>query len=143
MHSTSSTFFPSMYALAEAKTLFPDADDFILVSLGTGQYPLDKYTYEQAKSWGTASWIRPIIDVLFHGASINEHQYMESMLPPDELNRQRYYRFQVDVTKEYEPLDNTDPTDLENLCLLAQENIIQKYKKLVTTIFNSTYSVNI
>ncbi|MGH2318831.1 patatin-like phospholipase family protein [Planococcus sp. SE5232] len=42
---------PAMYAYAEAKTLFPDEKDFLLVSLGTGEYTRH-IRYEKAKDWG-------------------------------------------------------------------------------------------
>jgi hypothetical protein len=61
---------PSMIALVEARRLFPEGQDFLLVSLGSGavRYPL---RYEQARGWGVAQWARPILNV-FQAALTNE-----------------------------------------------------------------------
>jgi hypothetical protein len=57
---------PAMCALVSAYKLFPQAKEFMLVSLGTGslERPIP---YAQAKDWGLVHWARPLLNVLFDG----------------------------------------------------------------------------
>jgi hypothetical protein len=57
---------PAMTALVAAYKLFPDAKEFMVVSLGTGslERPIP---YDEAKNWGLVHWARPILNVLFDG----------------------------------------------------------------------------
>jgi patatin-like phospholipase/acyl hydrolase len=58
---------PSLCALASARRLFPEAERFLLVSLGTGaaEAPIDA---RKAREWGDVEWLRPILAVLVDGA---------------------------------------------------------------------------
>jgi hypothetical protein len=58
---------PAMCALVAAYKLFPDAKNFMIVSLGTGslERPIP---YSEAKDWGLVHWARPILNVLFDGS---------------------------------------------------------------------------
>ncbi|OKH21069.1 patatin [Hydrococcus rivularis NIES-593] len=57
---------PTMCALVEAKTTFPDVNDFLVVSLGTGEL-IRPILYEQAREWGKAEWGQPLLSVVFSG----------------------------------------------------------------------------
>jgi uncharacterized protein len=57
---------PGMTALVAAYRLYPQAKQFIVVSLGTGslERPIP---YKEAKNWGLVHWARPILNVLMDG----------------------------------------------------------------------------
>ncbi len=57
---------PTMCAYAELKPLYPDATDVVVVSIGTtgNKKP---YVYEQARDWGSAQWVGPILEIMMDG----------------------------------------------------------------------------
>ena len=115
---------PAMCALVEAKVAFPDADDFLVVSLGTGE-TTRPILYDQAKDWGLVGWVRPLIEVMFDGM-INTVDYQLRQLLPDREGAQRYYRFQARLDEKSGDLDNTDHLTLRDLRLLAEAVIRDK-----------------
>ena len=64
---------PAACALAQAaKAGSPDG--VVMLSLGTGQKEWP-YLYEEARRWGAARWLRPLIDCMFDGQSdVAAHQ---------------------------------------------------------------------
>ena len=48
---------PGMATYSEARHLYPDASDFLVVSVGTGDGN-DRLTYEGAKTWGLLQWAK-------------------------------------------------------------------------------------
>jgi len=63
----------------------------VLVSLGTGEHTHPR-TFDEIKDWGLVAWARPILDVVFDGASDAVNYQLTRVLPPD-----RYWRFQVEL----------------------------------------------
>ncbi|MGB3493274.1 MAG: patatin-like phospholipase family protein [Elainellaceae cyanobacterium] len=101
---------PAVSAYAEAKRLFPDDQDLLMVSIGTGQINPEA-SYEEAKDWGLASWVKPLIKFMFDGVS-DAADYQLKYLLGDEPGR--YYRLQTDIDEESGAMDLAD-----------QENIIR------------------
>ncbi len=119
---------PAMCALAEAKVAFPDADDFLVASLGTGEMTRP-ILYEQAKNWGLVGWVRPLIDVMFDGM-INTVDYQLRQLLPDREGIKRYYRFQARLDEKSGDIDDTSHLTLRDLRLLAETVIRDKTSDL-------------
>lgn len=116
---------PSMCAYVEAQTLFPDADDYLVVSIGTGEL-LESYGYQEAQYWGTANWIQPLFSIVFHGnGAIADHQ-MQMLLPPSPDGEHRYFRFQTEMHQDNTAFDEVSEANLESLKELAYKNIIYK-----------------
>ena len=59
---------PAMCGYVEARKLWPDEKDFLVVSLGTGELTRS-IPYDDAKDWGLAKWAQPIMGVVFDGVS--------------------------------------------------------------------------
>jgi patatin-like phospholipase/acyl hydrolase len=62
---------PALCAYAEARSKLkgnPTARNMVVLSLGTG-YAKKQYSYKEAKDWGGAEWIKPLIDILMSGVS--------------------------------------------------------------------------
>jgi len=59
---------PTMCAYIDAVQRYPGYDDYLVVSLGTGEYTR-RFPYDEAKDWGLIGWVRPIIDILQHGVN--------------------------------------------------------------------------
>ncbi len=112
---------PTMCAYVEARNMFPEEKDFLIVSLGTGQVTKPIY-YEKAKDWGVAKWAQPILNVVFDG--INDAvDYQLRMLLPTVENKKSYFRFQVQLDEGSDAMDNTDPKYIRALKLYAESLI--------------------
>ena len=122
---------PALCAYVEAKTMFPEADDFLVVSLGTGEMtrPLP---YDQARAWGLIQWAQPILNVVFDGVS-DTVDYQLKQLLPKKKGAQRYYRFQVRLDEGNDDLDDASRTNIRVLKLLA-EAIIRDNREALGTL---------
>ena len=119
---------PAMCAFVEGRVLHPGAKDTVLVSLGTGEQtcPL---LYDEVKNWGKFKWARPILDVVFDGASDTVDYQLRHLLPP--INGQpRYYRFQTLLQHCGEEMDDASPANIRLLRLKAEEMIEKEAENL-------------
>lgn len=106
-----STNNPGVIALAEAKTLAPDAD-YLFVSLGTGAItkPIDAM---KAKNWGEVEWIKSIFDLQGDAQSSYTETVISTLLQENENNT--HHRFQIDLHQLPFQLDDTKPKHIEEL----------------------------
>ena len=118
---------PAMCAWAEARKLYPDAADILVLSLGTGHLTRP-YAYEDAASWGLAGWVRPVLDVMFDGIS-DAVDYQLRQLLPGRAPR-RYYRLQTALVVGNDDMDDASLTNLRALKGLAEE-LIQDHTLLL------------
>jgi uncharacterized protein len=95
---------PAMCALAEARSLFPGEDDWLLVSLGCGN------TSQQSR--------RRIFDFSLAAQSACVDHQMRALLPPT-----RYIRIQPDLTPVIDRIDDASEQNLRALQRTAQETI--------------------
>jgi patatin-like phospholipase/acyl hydrolase len=105
---------PAMCAYAEA--LKEDrSEGVLLLSLGTGELtrPLP---YEKAKDWGLVEWAKPILDVVFDGVSDATDHHLGQILGPD-----RYFRFQTELDRARDDMDDASPPNIERLKQEAEE----------------------
>lgn len=109
---------PGLCSYVEAKTLFPEADDFLVVSLGTGELTR-RLPYDDVKGWGLAHWAQPLINVVFDGVSDTVDYQLEQLLS-DKEGLKQYYRFQVRLDEGNDDLDDAGATNLRVLKLLAE-----------------------
>jgi patatin-like phospholipase/acyl hydrolase len=105
---------PAMCALAEAMVIFGRDNDFLVVSLGTGQLtrPLP---YEQAKDWGLAGWAQNIINIIFDGVQDTVDYQLRQLLPDTDGRTRCYYRFQVELDRGNDDMDDASRTNLDAL----------------------------
>lgn len=118
---------PAMCAYSEAVRMGFDAKDLLLVSLGTG-IATRKIPFEDAKDWGLAGWVRPIISVMMDGQADAAHFHLQDLLPDvTKGEAQRYFRFDIDLT---EALDDMDAANAANITALKNEadRILKKQK---------------
>jgi predicted acylesterase/phospholipase RssA len=115
---------PAACALVEARTTQPDATDFLVVSLGTGELTCC-LPYEQAKNWGVIRWAVPVLDVVFAGASRTVDYQLRQLLPGTSAQCKRYYRFQATLDGHNHRLDNASPENITALKALAY-NLVER-----------------
>ncbi|BAZ08645.1 patatin [Calothrix sp. NIES-4071] len=119
---------PAMCAYVEAKTLYPDATDFLLVSIGTGEL-VHKLYYEQIKDWGTNQWSQSLLDVIFNGIADTVDYQLQKLLPST-FCQKHYYRFQTDNLEPGSIIDDPSYTNIQSLKSLAQTIIETQNKDL-------------
>ena len=104
---------PAMSALAEARVLFPQANRFILVSLGVGEFR-KPIPYETAKNWGLLSWAPPVIDCAMDGAA-DAVDYQISQCFGANVE---YHRFQISLNGPAGASDCIDDASDHNILKL-------------------------
>ncbi len=114
---------PAMSAYVEAKKLFPDEKDFIVVSLGTGEL-MRTISYQEAKNWGKIQWLSPLLSCMFDGVSDAVNYQLEELL------ENKYYRFQTKLTTASDDMDNASQSNLDALRKEA-ENLIRNQKEKI------------
>ena len=107
---------PAMCAVAEVMRFQPTAE-IALLSLGTGQRT-HKRTFADVKDWGLVEWAKPILDVVFDGASDAVHYQLEHT-----LDETRYWRLQVELTDANDDLDDASDGNLRKLRAHAEQLI--------------------
>jgi len=117
---------PAVSAFVEAKKIFPDETEFILVSLGTGE--LDRpISYSDAKGWGKAGWLLPLLSCMFDGVSDAANYQMKVLLDKN------YYRLQTSLSIASDDMDDVTEGNIENLRSEARK-IIHTHKNEIDEI---------
>jgi patatin-like phospholipase/acyl hydrolase len=106
---------PAMSAFAEALRM-GGGGDVVLVSLGTGERTRRR-GFEEIKDWGLVEWARPILDVVFDGSSDAVDYQLRHALG------EGYWRFQVELTRASDDLDDASEQNLRLLRGHARELI--------------------
>ena len=107
---------PSVSAYAEAKKIFGDSEEFFILSIGTGQL-IRPISFSEAKDWGKAGWLAPLLSCMFDGVS-DAANYQMNMFLGD-----RYVRLQTDLTSASDDMDNATNGNIENLKAEAKKMI--------------------
>ncbi|MCE5309224.1 MAG: patatin-like phospholipase family protein, partial [Acidobacteriales bacterium] len=105
---------PAMCGLVEAMTCCPQATEFLVVSLGTGEQ-LNRLPYDKAKGWGLAHWAKPVLEIVFDGVSSTVDYQLRQILPST-----HYFRFQTRLPQGSGGMDDTSPDNLRGLKLQGE-----------------------
>lgn len=114
---------PAMCAYVEAKKIFPEEKDFVVVSLGTGELTRPIF-YDEAKNWGKAEWALPILNVVFDGVSDAVDYQLKQLLGDN------FYRFQTKLSLASDDMDNVSSANLNALLIEAEDIITVDRKKI-------------
>lgn len=112
---------PAMCAFADAKVLYKDTDDIMMVSLGTGELT-KSIPHNEAKDWGLAKWAKPILDTIFDGESDSVDYQLRHLLKKD-----NYYRIQTSLL-DNDAMDDASDNNIHELLLLGQ-GLIEEWQK--------------
>ena len=113
---------PAMCAYVEARMVYPEEKDFLVISLGTGEQTRNM-PYEEVKGWGLALWAQPILNVVFDGVSDTVDYQLKELLSTEEGDARRYYRFQTVLDIGKDDMDDASATNIRALKTKAQEII--------------------
>jgi patatin-like phospholipase/acyl hydrolase len=90
-----------------------DAVDYLVLSLGTGEISAP-IRYEDAKSWGTLRWARPLVDIAYDGSSdtvdVQMRQLMHVVKRP-----YLYFRFQPSLSEGQTAMDDASARNIDDL----------------------------
>lgn len=113
---------PALCAYVEARDKNPGINDFLMLSLGTGDMrePID---FEESRSWGLAGWSQHIMDIVFDAMSSTVDYQLRRLLPVCKDGNQHYYRFQTFLDGASDDLDNVTEKNIIRLKELANDMI--------------------
>lgn len=114
---------PAMCAYVEARKIHPEENDFLVVSLGTGELTRS-LSYKEVKGWGLALWAQPILSVVFDGVADTVDYQLRELLAAEGDDR-RYYRFQTVLDIGKDDMDDASATNIAALKVKAREIISQ------------------
>lgn len=114
---------PAVSAYAEARRLFPDDPEVLVVSLGTGELERP-IPFDQAKDWGKISWLVPLLGCMFDGMADAVDYQMRMLLGNN------YSRFQTSLSLASDDMDNASAGNIENLKAEAKALIKSKKAEL-------------
>jgi uncharacterized protein len=112
---------PAMCAYVEARKIHPDENDFLVVSLGTGELTRNM-PYEEVRGWGLALWAQPILNVVFDGVADTVDYQLRELLVSEGDDR-RYYRLQTVLDIGKDDMDDASRTNIAALKGKAREII--------------------
>lgn len=118
---------PAMCAFVEAKTMYPDAEKMILVSLGTGSQT-KQLKYNDLKGWGLAKWAQPVLNVVFDGVETTIDYQLRQLFEKAKFGE--YYRFQPRLDGLDEAMDKAGFENIRALKLLAERMIRENSSQL-------------
>ena len=116
---------PAMCAYAEAKSMYPEMESVILVSLGTGSYS-KPIAYKSAKKWGALAWTIPMINILFDGMPDTVEYQLKKILNVQMQHQQYFFRLQVELDATNDAIDNASQKNLYSIKKLATDMILEK-----------------
>lgn len=119
---------PALSAYLEAARIFPDENEFLVISLGTGENTRP-ISYEEAKSWGKIEWAVPIFDVIFDGLNDSIDYHLTQILGAN------YYRLQNKLTlPDFEmTLEAETQSEIDDIVSDADE-LVRKSGKTIDEI---------
>jgi predicted acylesterase/phospholipase RssA len=117
---------PAVSAYAEARKIFRGEEDFLVLSLGTGQL-IRPILFAEARDWGKAGWLAPLLSCMFDGVS-DAADYQMRMLAGE-----NYIRLQTDLSIASDDMDNATRGNIENLKAEAKK-LIRTHKTEIETL---------
>lgn len=119
---------PALSAYLEAVRIFPEENEFMVISIGTGENTRP-ITYEEASSWGKIEWAVPIFDVIFDGLNDAIDYHLTQMLGAN------YYRLQQKLTlpEHGMSMEAETQSDIEKIISDAEE-LVSKNEGLIEEI---------
>lgn len=99
---------PALCAYAQARTMFPEEHDFLLLSLGTG-LQVNKWSCANVNNWGIVGWAVPISDVVLNSSSASVNYQMMAL-----ISESNYIRFQVKIDDDAK-IDDASKENIKSL----------------------------
>jgi patatin-like phospholipase/acyl hydrolase len=128
---------PALCAYAELRNKFSTKDNkltasnILLLSLGTG-FTNSSYSYDEAKDWGLAKWIKPALDFMMDGVSDTVDYQLKQIFDAADVPEQ-YLRINDVLPDNIDPaLDCVEPANLKALKNFADQ-LFEQHKQTILT----------
>ena len=108
---------PALCAYAQARNMYPEEEQVLVVSLGTG-LQVHNRPCSKIKHWGMADWIIPISDVMLNASSASVDYQMRVL-----IDNKNYIRFQVELGEEPAGMDDVSDANIRRLNRLAKKAV--------------------
>lgn len=105
---------PSLNAYLYAKSKYPLADKYVLISLGTG-LPITDYSCKEIKNWGLGSWVAPwknlpLVQSFMQGQIHNANDLLRSYCPD-----LKFFRFEPLIEPDEDSASDASVANIINL----------------------------
>jgi uncharacterized protein len=107
---------PSMAAFTDIERR-GESRDIAMMSIGTGAASYE-FGWPEVQHWGIAQWARPMLRLLLDSSSQAVDFELRHV-----LGKRRYLRFQIDIPRKAEALDDASDVNVDRLLTLGQELI--------------------
>jgi len=127
---------PAMHAYMQAKSIFPNAENFLLLSLGTG-LPVTAYSPAQLEDTSEKNWARLLADIAFSAHSDMVHYQLEEIF----MNKpgSAYIRLQPSLQGLDKEMDNVSHENIHAL-YKAGLDFVDSNEKTLAEIVNMNQS---
>jgi patatin-like phospholipase/acyl hydrolase len=138
---------PALCAYSEARTLDfgdllgdrdapnrPSAKDMMIVSIGTGK-ETRAYRWAEAKDWGKAGWLQPVLDIMMSGASeIVDFQLRRMFDTLDPWLDRNYTRLEPELHDASSQMDDASDRNIRELEVAGRRFIEANEQQLQTLV---------
>jgi len=109
---------PTFLAYSYARTFFPEANDYVIVSLGTGTRTVGFTRYHHLKGTGFFGWARKLPRLMINASSSAVEHYIDVLrfeLARNPNTTCRYYPFRPELPEDLSSMDSTNKTKNKDL----------------------------
>lgn len=115
---------PTLCAYAQARVLYPQEEEFLVVSLGTGVEVLSR-SCDEVQNWGIAKWAVPIIGIALNSSNATVNYQMQAL-----SQDRNYIRFQVPLDQNSTAMDDASLENMRRLDFIARKAIRQETERI-------------
>jgi len=108
---------PVMCAFAEAYRLWPGAESYVVISVGTGSSV--SFNIKKLKRRGLLTWALPLLDAIFDGSEDTAAYQVSRMV--DSTGSSHFLNLMPKISKDNAALDNTSDNNLRQLMHIGTE----------------------
>ncbi len=108
---------PALCAYAQARNVYPNETEFLVVSLGTGQEP-HNLPCSKIRGWGIAGWVAPINSIMLNASSATVNYQMRAL-----VGGKNYTRFQVQLDDSTAAMDDASLPNMLRLEEIAKQAV--------------------
>ncbi len=112
---------PAGLAYVEAQKIFPNEKEFIILSLGTGDFK-QGYSYGEVRSWGYMEWVNPMKNFPI-GSIMSAGQSEAVNHQLKRIANVKYYRISVDIMGSGFSIDDAREENMKSLSNYADQMI--------------------
>ncbi len=115
---------PALCAYAQARVMYPEEENILVVSLGTG-LQVQARACSEVKNWGILHWAVPISGVMLNSSNATVNYQMNAL-----AGSKNYVRFQVPLAADATGMDDASEENMRKLDELAQKAVAEESDRI-------------